>query len=175
MIHNRKDPAPNIIARYSARALLRHCPASIRSQISYRWASRGLASRGLLSSAQSKIDEKGCTSGSGKFEVNVARRQGVRIKRADLDEPLREFIYHNRQQLLKGVFSYYSRHTRIKQINSNTVSVTLDGRDLRVDGVLAIMWLDNAFGNMCVGTVAGLYYIYSTQATGHSAVVVKVR
>ena len=179
-IHNRKDPAPNIIARYSARALLRHCPASIRSQISFRWASRGLQSRGLLSSVQNKIDDKGCIPGSlqgtrsGQFEVDVSRRQGLRVKRVDLEEPLRNFIFDNRLHLLRRAFSYFSRHTRVKQIKAKTASVTLDGRDLRVDGVHAIMWLDNRSGDTRVGSVAGMSYIYSTQETGHAAMVIKV-
>ena len=123
---------------------------------------------------QNKVDDKGCIPGSGQFEVDVSRRQGLRVKRADLEEPLRNFIFNNKLQLLRQAFSYFSRHTRVKQIKTDTVSVTLDGRDLRVDGELSIMWLDNDTRNTRVGSVAGMFYIYSGKETGHAAVVIKV-
>jgi hypothetical protein len=56
------------------------------------------------------------------------------------------------------------------------VSVTLDGRDLRVHGVFAIMWLTKDSIVPRVGTVEGRTYIYSTveSARDHSAVVIEV-
>jgi hypothetical protein len=141
--------------------------------ITGRWAARSLPHKGLLTAAANKIAAKECISGKGEVTVNIACRQGIRIKRADMDDELKNYVRERGRDLLD--FPFYSRYTRIVSIKENTKSIILDGHDIIIGSPLALMWTTPGENRNNVGKLKAIYVIYSNRGDiDQQAVVLEV-
>jgi hypothetical protein len=170
-VHNRSAPGPNIMDRYSLQAMIRSCPASIRSKITGRWAERGLNSRGLLTAADNKIAAKECIAGKGTLIVDFKRKQSVRIRHADMDDGFKSFMARRGLHLCT-TFNFNERRTRIRSVKKGTKCVILDGRDIVIGSPLGLMWSNPETGRQLIGKVKAIFIIYSARDSVDQQIVI---
>jgi hypothetical protein len=186
-ILSRRSPCPNLVKGYTLEALLRRCPSDLRKQIDARWEMTGgdttRTTKGALVNIQSILAEKATKPGCARLFVEPTQtnsREVTLAERRNMPSEFKAFMAkYNNERSSEFRFVYTSPRVGIWEFKSNKKGVSLDGRDLRVDGPLGIQWtakVRHPFNNRLAdkrlqGTVEGMTYL---REGGRSIVIFKV-
>ena len=191
-VKRRVDPIPNLVSSISLATLIRRCPSGIRAEIDALWSneSEKIYARQLQSVAYA-LEEKRHGHGTGRLVVLLKQRNHKQVYMTDLTTGFKNFmVYYNRRHEADFRFNlrYVPNYVIICShlcaqyvhncvpnffwptcrrclkyvIKTKQPGVTLDGRELRVNGNRAIMWQvqgHNRGAHDCVATIMGMIYL----------------
>ena len=165
--------------------LLRRCPIQIRRDIDARWDLLGCAERtkGMLISVAAIIAAGKHKPGSGRLMIDLTTRNTKKVSYLNVAPGFKTFMQqYNRTHEPSFRFLYQRPTISIKEFKPKQPGVSLDGRDVRVDGPLGIQWKVNVpfapglrlgrVDRVMVGTVAGMTLLQSND--GRQIIIFKV-
>ena len=182
---SRSTPCPNLVKRYCMHTLLRRCPISVRTDVDARWNLLGSAERtkGMLVSVAAVLAAGKNKPGSGRLVINLTVRNTKKVHYLAVSSEFKAFMHkYNRTHAPSFRFIYEHPTVSLLEFKSKLAGVSLDGRDVRVDGPLGIQWKENVpfapglrlgrVDRVLIGTVAAMTLLQSND--GRQIIIFKV-
>ena len=181
---SRSQPCPNLVKRYCLQTLLRRCPSSVRREVDARLQLVGAKrKKGLLISVHAILAEGKNKPGSGRLIVTLSTRNYTEVSFTTVSLGFKAFMTkYNRTHAPSFRFLYAQRNSVTIREMKPAKGVSLDGRDLRVNGPLGVQWTVNeAFAvgmrlgrvdRVHIGTVAGMTFLEASD--GRELIIFKV-